>query len=100
MIQVLLLLVAADCTALTEVRSYIHENWKTLTRSNQSLIDSAQDSKVAQSGPVTLWVAPDEDAAAIARDLKVNVKKIPTRESGLLYLPGPYVVPGGRFNEM
>jgi len=96
---------AADCAALTDARAYIHESWKTLTRSNASLIDSAVDSKVAQAGPVTLWVAADEDAARIARELKVNVRKLsnPTsapQESGLLYLPGPYVVPGGRFNEM
>jgi alpha,alpha-trehalase len=96
---------AEDCAALTEVRSYIHDSWKTLTRSNASLSDSAQDTKVAQAGPVTLWVAPDEDAAKIARDLKVNVRRLTnppaaTQESGLLYLPGAYVVPGGRFNEM
>jgi alpha,alpha-trehalase len=97
------LLQAADCTALTEVRGYIRNGWKTLTRSNASLIDSAQDSKVAQKGPVTLWVAADEDADRIANRLHVRVRKLGaegTRESGLLYLPGPYVVPGGRFNEM
>jgi alpha,alpha-trehalase len=96
---------AADCAALTEARSYIHEGWKTLTRSNASLHDSAQDSKVAQAGPLTLWVAADEDAARIENALHVNVRKLSnppsaTQESGLLYLPGPYVVPGGRFNEM
>jgi alpha,alpha-trehalase len=96
---------AAECTALVEVRSYIHQSWKTLTRSNSSLADSAQDSKVAQSGPVTIWVASDEDAARIAKELKVNVRKLSNpgaagQESGLLYLPEPYVVPGGRFNEM
>jgi alpha,alpha-trehalase len=112
MIRVLFLLLtgpllvhAADCPALSEIRSYIHDSWKTLTRSNQSLIDSAQDSKVAQKGPVTLWVAADEDADLIARQFKVNVRKLSnppmaTQESGLLYVPGPYVVPGGRFNEM
>jgi alpha,alpha-trehalase len=91
---------AQTCPSLTEIRNYIHESWKTLTRSNATLADSAIDSKVAQKGPVTLWVAEDEDAARIQRDLKVNVRKLPTQESGLLYLPNPYVVPGGRFNEM
>jgi alpha,alpha-trehalase len=89
-----------QCPALTEVRSYIHQGWTTLTRSNASLIDSAVDSKVAQKGPVTLWVAADEDASRIEKELKVRVRKLPTQESGLLYLPGAYVVPGGRFNEM
>lgn len=96
---------AADCSALADARSYIHQSWKTLTRSNASLRDSAQDSKVAQRGPITLWVAADEDAARIGKDLKVKVRKLSelnstTPESGLLYLPEPYVVPGGRFNEM
>ena len=98
------LLQAADCPVLTDVRGYIRDGWKTLTRSNASLIDSAQDSKVAQKGPVTLWVAADEDAARIEREFKVRVRKLgsagQTQESGLLYLPRPYVVPGGRFNEM
>ncbi len=96
---------AAGCPTLGEIRGYIHDSWKTLTRSNESLIDSAQDSKVAQSGPPTVWVAADEDAARIARELKAKVKKLDagaaaSGESGLLYLPEPYVVPGGRFNEM
>ncbi|MES1260436.1 MAG: trehalase family glycosidase [Acidobacteriota bacterium] len=87
------------------MQSYIHQSWKALTRSNASLADSAVDSKVAQAGPLTLWVAPDEDAARIERELKVPVRKLSdaspaSQESGLLYLPGPYVVPGGRFNEM
>lgn len=94
---------AQDCKPLDEIRAYIHDSWQTLTRSNKSLADSAIDSKVAQKGPVTVWVAADEDADKIARELKVNVRKLgdaPTQESGLLYLPEPYVVPGGRFNEM
>ena len=91
---------AQTCTPLDEIRGYIRNSWQTLTRSNKSLADSAIDSKVAQKGPVTLWVAADENADKIARELKVNVRKLPTQESGLLYLPEPYVVPGGRFNEM
>ena len=92
---------AQTCAPLSEIRTYIHESWKTLTRSNASLADSAVDSKVARKGPMTLWVADDEDAVRIQRELKVNVRKLGnTQESGLLYLPNPYVVPGGRFNEM
>ena len=53
---------AQTCAPLSEIRNYIHESWKTLTRSNASLADSAIDSKVAQKGPMTLWVAADEDA--------------------------------------
>jgi alpha,alpha-trehalase len=92
---------AQSCVPLADIRDYIHNSWKTLTRSNASLSDSAIDSKVAQKGPIILWVASDEDAARIQRELKVIVHKLSsTQESGLLYLPNPYVVPGGRFNEM
>jgi alpha,alpha-trehalase len=106
---------AADCVALAQVRSYIHQGWKTLTRSNASVLESAQDSKVKESRQVTIWVAADEDPGKIERELKsmlsapdasrVAIRKLSdmpagTQESGLLYLPGPYVVPGGRFNEM
>ncbi len=57
------------------------------------------------AGPSTLWIAADEDAARIGSQLKVNVRKLgkqPDRsqQSGLLYLPRSYAVPGGRFNEM
>jgi len=103
----------AQCPAVQEVRDYIHNAWNTLTRSNASALESAQDSKVKQSGQVVIWVAPDEDAAKIERALKATLPKADaprltvrqltgaaTQESGLLYLPGPYVVPGGRFNEM
>lgn len=101
---------AANCPTLVEIRRYIHDSWQTLTRSNAALRDSAQDSKVAQTAQVNVWVAADEDADRISRELnrngaKVNVRKLtgqsaPAQESGLLYLPYPYVVPGGRFNEM
>ncbi len=94
---------APSCAPLADVREYIRAGWKELTRSNASLAESAVDSKVAQRGPLVLWVAPDEDAARIQRELKVDVRQlsdVPPQESGLLYLPYPYVVPGGRFNEM
>lgn len=105
--------VRAQCPAVNDVRAYIHNGWKTLTRSNASAVESAQDSKVKQSGQVVIWVAPDEDATKIERAMKatlppsdaarLSIRKLtgePTQQSGLLYLPEPYVVPGGRFNEM
>ncbi|MCU1262161.1 MAG: Alpha,alpha-trehalase [Bryobacterales bacterium] len=115
LVLALLPLRGAECPALQEIRSYIHEGWKTLTRSNASAIESAQDSKVRQSGQVAIWVASDEDAAKIEQAMKaslppaeaqrLSIRKLTgqpdsTQQSGLLYLPKPYVVPGGRFNEM
>jgi alpha,alpha-trehalase len=61
-----------------------------------------------------VWVAEHEDIARVERDLrsttqadfqKIELRRIPhdimqVHYHGLLYLPKPYVVPGGRFNEM
>ncbi len=106
---------------LAPVRDYIKKGWKALTRSHADLPAALPDSKVPhQPGtPWVLYVAADEDPAAvrsaIARSLtpeqmeRVRVAQLPPRAGdqvetiqphGLLYLPHPYVVPGGRFNEM
>ena len=62
-----------------------------------------------------LYVAPDESRARVEAELQgvldaaamgqIEIRTLPRdvlsiREHGLLYLPRPYVVPGGRFNEM
>jgi alpha,alpha-trehalase len=62
-----------------------------------------------------VYVAQDEDPASIEAELrkevpaedlrKIAILRLPNnpddlRTPGLLYLPHPYVVPGGRFNEM
>ena len=62
-----------------------------------------------------LYVAPDESRARVQSELQqvleagvmrqIEIRTLPRdllsiREHGLLYLPRPYVVPGGRFNEM
>jgi alpha,alpha-trehalase len=93
---------------------YIHEAWDTLTR---SMIDchSLVDIKVTANPVLYLPVeisAPAE-VAALEQKCQVKVVALPKRieklgdlrpeevpASGLLYLPYPYVVPGGRFNEM
>src|SRR5262245_6554455 len=96
---------------------YIHDTWKPLTRTAADLPRAAEDPKVAHA-PGTPWpvyLPADEDrdavAAALARVLpardlaRITLRSLPRdpsaiREHGLLYLPRPYVVPGGRFNEM
>lgn len=110
----------ADCPALGGVLSYIHEGWNTLTRSSHSAMTSAQDLKVPGTGHAIIWVAPDEDRNAVEKAIRgprshgnsrgLAVKQLSeeqlsgraqsSQEPGLLYLPKPYVVPGGRFNEM
>jgi alpha,alpha-trehalase len=93
---------------------YIHGAWDTLTRSTTDC-HSLVDIKVA-ANPVLYLPAeipvPAEVTAA-AQKCNVRVAALPRRiekiadvkpdelpAAGLLYLPYPYVVPGGRFNEM
>jgi alpha,alpha-trehalase len=106
---------AIDPAALDATRTYIKHTWRFLERSNKTLLKSALDTKVGQAGELTLYVARDEKPEEIAASLRqilppADMKRIKLRplppdpesiaEAGLLYLPHPYVVPGGRFNEM
>jgi len=94
--------------------SYIHAAWDTLTRS-MSDCHSLGDIKV-EANPVLYlpaeMPAPPE-VLALEQKCHVKVLHLPRRiekigdlkpgelsAPGLLYLPDPYVVPGGQFNEM
>src|SRR5439155_9314973 len=99
------------------LRAYIAKAWRPLTRTAADLPRAAEDAKIAHA-PGTPWpvyLPPEEDrdavAAALARVLpapdlaRIALRPLPPQlppsfEHGLLYLPRPYVVPGGRFNEM
>ena len=99
------------------ILAYIKQTWAVLTRSNRMLAKAAADPKF-QPGADDRWpvyVSPHEDLARIERQLrqemppadlaKIQLRALPAdaaalRVHGLLYLPHPYVVPGGRFNEM
>jgi len=101
---------------IAEVRSYIKQGWATLTRSSRDLPAAAPDPKMkAHRGAWPVYLSPREDRARVEaalekqldaagraqivlRTLPADLKQI--AEHGLLYLPHPYVVPGGRFNEM
>ena len=88
--------------------------WDTLTRSMTDC-HSLVDIKVT-ANPVLYMPAempPPPDVTALEQKCHVRVKALPRRiekigdmhpeelpAQGLLYLPNPYVVPGGRFNEM
>jgi alpha,alpha-trehalase len=111
---------APDATATL---NYIHAAWDTLTRS-ASDCDSLTDVKVeggaADGGPsaaTVLYLPADMPTSAklnaLAQSCHVRVLLLPRKieklgdvrpeelkAPGLLYLPNPYVVPGGRFNEM
>jgi alpha,alpha-trehalase len=98
----------------TELKTYIHSAWQTLTRT-QSDCHSLADPKLTTK-PV-LYVPADMQLPAAVQEIEskcgVRVTKLPraihnmgdvkvseVQPPGLLYLPNPYVVPGGRFNEM
>ena len=111
---------------LEQARAYIRRSWHTLTRSNRDLAAAAVDPKFKPDEgawpstvprppyPWPVYVARDEDPKAIERRLRaqmtaedfarIRLRQLPvppqSPEAGLLYLPRPYVVPGGRFNEM
>jgi alpha,alpha-trehalase len=99
------------------IRNYIKRSWHTLTRSNARLAAAAVDPKFhrAANERWPVYVPSNEDTNRIATSLntqmsaadfgKIELRRLPddAREiqtHGLLYLPHPYVVPGGRFNEM
>ncbi len=101
---------------LEAVHAYIRKAWSTLTRSLDDLPAAAVDPKLhlAPGRPYPVYVARSENRRRVERALKrrlgraferVELRVLPAEGQalaphGLLYLPHPYVVPGGRFNEM
>jgi alpha,alpha-trehalase len=94
------------------IDAYIRDAWSTLRRSMNECT-SLRDPKINTTPVLYLPVDYQEPAAVAALQKKcgVEVKRLPVRidhlgqdvevrTPGLLYLPNPYVVPGGRFNEM
>lgn len=94
------------------IQTYIHAAWGTLQRS-MSECGSLVDPKV-KTRPV-LYLPADvpepPEIAALPKKCGVDVERLPVKiarmgqklpplKPGLLYLPHPYVVPGGRFNAM
>ncbi|MBE9080334.1 alpha,alpha-trehalase [Romeria aff. gracilis LEGE 07310] len=98
------------------VRKYIKKTWQTLRRTHSHILEAAQDIKVEHTpGRWVVYVPVREDLGQIEKALQaampveefdqIQLEVLPVRisqvkEHGLLYLPGDYVVPGGRFNEM
>ena len=95
---------------------YIKNTWSVLTRSQRDLARAAVDPKFPPppDGRWPVFIPGDESFPRVEQQLrralgagfgKIELRILPhdaieTREQGLLYLPRPYVVPGGRFNEM
>jgi alpha,alpha-trehalase len=99
------------------LRRYIHDAWAPLTRTLAALPEAAVDPKSPHEAgaPWPVYIPRDEDPLRIDAALgavmppvkraTITLRPLPAnpadvRVHGLLYLPRPYVVPGGRFNEM
>ncbi len=99
------------------ILEYIKATWHELTRSHRDLAVMAVDPKLhpPADGRWPIYIPGHENLAQVEKQLrgqmrssdlqKVDIRRLPEdpkqiREHGLLYLPEPYVVPGGRFNEM
>ena len=99
------------------ILDYIKRTWTVLTRSNRTLAKAAVDPKFqpAPDGRWPVYVPRAADLSKIQAQLReelpmadfrtIELRVLPPelsqiRNHGLLYLPKPYVVPGGRFNEM
>jgi alpha,alpha-trehalase len=103
--------------ARVAIEKYIADTWATLTRSHRELARAAVDPKfpAPADGRWPVYVPANANLVEIRGELqkemepgtfdKVDLRLLPAAgarmpEQGLLYLPRPYVVPGGRFNEM
>jgi alpha,alpha-trehalase len=101
--------------ASPQILTYIHNGWHTLTRSTNECV-SLTDSKLRNTSRVLYLPSGMKTPAAVSKlqeQCAVRIEFLPRpiarmgqvspqklAEQGLLYLPNPYVVPGGRFNEM
>ncbi|HYG82014.1 MAG TPA: trehalase family glycosidase [Pyrinomonadaceae bacterium] len=108
----------ASAADLRAIQKYIKDSWHTLTRSNAQLAKAAVDPKFHPTDANYRWpvyIPAGENLRRVEQTLRAQMKAedfarielrpLPAdprgiREHGLLYLPHPYVVPGGRFNEM
>lgn len=101
----------------TPILQYIAQTWKDLTRTHAQLAAAAVDPKLQPlpNGRWPVYIPASLKARAtnelLQREMnpadfsKIELRTLPSNHSaiehhGLLYLPRPYVVPGGRFNEM
>lgn len=113
LISIALLIHAVAAPQPEPILEYIQKTWSALTRSNRDLARAAPDPKFHRpaDGRWPVYVPGTTDLHAIEAQLgrempPAEFKTIrllllqPNAAPGLLYLPKPYVVPGGRFNEM
>lgn len=89
------------------VLNYIENSWNLLLRDNNHWYESRIDTKL-DTQDFIIYLPKTEKIKEIRSKFKskqIKFKYLPAnfdhiKEHGLLYLPYPYIVPGGRFNEM
>ncbi len=100
---------------IDEIRQYIKDTWTLLQRSHSDLLLASEDSKLPNkpTDPWPVYLSRKESLEGVREQFSreipndfthICLKQLPENISdievhGLLYLPGDYVVPGGRFNE-
>jgi len=102
---------------IAALEAYVTRMWPELTRSTRDAFEAVKDVKLEAFGGQRwpLYVSASEDPSRVRERLRrtlepaafksINIKILSgapeqITEHGLVYLPGRYVVPGGRFNEM
>jgi len=102
---------------IAALETYVTGMWPVLTRSSRDALLAVQDTKLqtTDGNRWPLYVSASEDLRRVREKLRKTLepeafRRIDLRilsgapeqitEHGLVYLPGRYVVPGGRFNEM
>ncbi len=103
-----------DFDLIENIKHFICESWVILQRSHHDLMRALIDPKLYTENKI-LYLSRKENFENIKSELRrylpngdfdqLKIKKLPhdylsIKKHGLLYLPHPYVVPGGRFNEM
>ncbi len=107
---------SASSQHAASITDYIHASWSGLQRSMtdcKSLIDPKTNTAPVLYLPAQEELPEPPAVHALQAACGVRVERLPKRidhpgalmpsqipTPGLLYLPNPYVVPGGRFNEM
>ncbi len=86
-----------------DIIDYIEKTWTLLERSCDQGALCTPDPKLISDNHPVIYIAQDEDPERI--HLRAEVKILPDtvediEHHGLLFVPKPYITPGGRFNEM
>jgi alpha,alpha-trehalase len=107
----------ATAGQLDDARLYIRKSWTILERNLGEVLNAITDAKVTaeENTRPRIYVSAKEDFKAVERRIRdicqnhyceqVEICRLPdswrdVERHGLLYLPNPYIVPGGNFNEM